>query len=78
VPLSLAHWHQHVNVCMPTSRDSRVRALRRAETPEDCASAGGRFRERSRYMVHVMTDGGDDLAAAFPQGAEHDGTTMQP
>ncbi len=81
VPLGLAHWHQHVNVCTPRSRDAQVRALRRAKTPEDCARAGGRFREASRYMVHVMIDGGDDLAAAFPQGAEgeggHEGMTME-
>jgi hypothetical protein len=73
VPLGLAHWHQHVNVCVPRSRDAQIRALRRAETPEDCARAGGRFRAASRYMVHVMIDGGDNLAEAFPQGAEGEG-----
>ncbi len=52
-------------------------ALRRAATPEACAEAGGRFqRESPRYMIHVMTDAGDDLAAAFPQGAEHGGMRM--
>src|SRR5690349_4992077 len=80
VPLSVARWHQHVHVCTARSRDARFGALRRAETPEACASAGGRFREQTPFMVHVMIDGGDDLAAAFPQGAEHqhDGMTMQP
>lgn len=69
IPLSLAHWHQHVNVCISGRRGSLER-MPNATTAESCEAAGGRFRARSRYMVHVMIDGGNDLAAAFPQGRE--------
>lgn len=72
VPLSVAQWHKHVNVCMPQRGARKSRELRRADTPEACAKAGGRFRgESARYMVHVMTDAGDDVALIFPQGKEH-------
>lgn len=77
VPLSVARWHRHVDVCRPRAGAPRGRALRRITTPEACARAGGRFRAESpRYMVHVMTDTGDDLAAAFPQGGAHDRMQM--
>ena len=69
IPLSVAHWHQHTNVCVSADRKSHGR-LRNASTAEACAAQGGRFRTQSRYMVHVMIDGGDDLALAFPQGRD--------
>ena len=69
VPLSVAMWHKHVNVCRPRRDAHRTVELRRAATPEECEKAGGRFRSESpRYMVHVMTDAGDDLDRIFPQG----------
>jgi hypothetical protein len=68
IPLSVAHWHRHVDICVPADRS--LRRIRLATTPEACAAAGGRFREETRYMVHVMTDAGDDLARTFPQGRE--------
>jgi hypothetical protein len=78
IPMSVAHWHRHINLCIPADRSS-LRRLRKASTPEACAAAGGRFREETRYMVHVMTDTGNDLARAFPQGREEmEGMEMGP
>jgi hypothetical protein len=72
IPLSVAHWHQHTNICVIGNRRS-FRLIPRATTAEECQKAGGRFRAESRYMVHVMTDGGSDLAMAFPQGRDEMG-----
>ncbi|MBA3319695.1 MAG: hypothetical protein H0T50_16610, partial [Gemmatimonadales bacterium] len=44
VPLSVARWHQHVNICLAPVGGQRGPELRRAATPEACARAGGRFR----------------------------------
>ena len=67
IPLGVAHWHRHVNVCVSTDRRS-ARRFPKASTPEACEAAGGRFRAESRYMIHVMTDAGNDLSRIFPQG----------
>ena len=71
IPLSVARWHRHFDVCRGPKGELKPR-YRRARTASACESMGGRFRSESRYMVHVMVDSGDDLAAAFPQGAELD------
>ncbi len=60
VPLSVASWHLHVNLCMPP-RDLRARAdwtkfglQGSISTPEDCAEAGGRFMPSVfEWMVHA-------------------------
>jgi hypothetical protein len=72
IPLSVAHWHRHLNVCVSGNRRS-FRRIPQATTAEACESAGGRFRAESRYMVHVMTDAGTDLAQVFPQGRDEMG-----
>jgi hypothetical protein len=72
IPLSVAHWHQHTNICVTGNRRS-FKLAPRATTAEECEEAGGRFRTESRYMVHVMTDAGSDLAMAFPQGRDEMG-----
>lgn len=77
IPLSVAHWHRHVNVCVSGDRSSMKR-LPHATTAEACEAAGGLFRAESRYMIHVMTDAGDDPARAFPQGREMAGMDMGP
>jgi hypothetical protein len=69
VPLGVARWHQHMNVCVSADRSSS-RRLPHAATEEACSRLGGRFRSQSRYMVHVITDAGNDLALAFPQHPE--------
>ncbi len=71
IPLSVARWHQHTNVCRGPRGEIKARYLR-ATTPSACEAVGGRFRSESRYMVHVMVDAGDDLAAAFPQRPDRD------
>jgi hypothetical protein len=72
IPLSVAHWHRHVNLCISGNRTS-FRRIPEATTAEACEAAGGRFRAESRYMVHVMTDAGTDLAQVFPQGRDEMG-----
>ncbi|HKU61867.1 MAG TPA: hypothetical protein VJQ44_11665 [Gemmatimonadales bacterium] len=71
IPLSVARWHQHTNVCRGPKGEMQPRLLR-ATSQSACEAAGGRFRSTSRYMVHVMVDAGDDLAAAFPQRPDRD------
>jgi hypothetical protein len=71
IPLSVARWHRHLDVCRGPTGEMKPR-YRRATTASACEAMGGRFRSASPYMVHVMVDGGDDLAAAFPQRPERD------
>ena len=71
IPLSVARWHQHLDVCRGPEGEMK-RRYRQATTASACEAAGGRFRSESRYMVHVMVDSGDDLAAAFPQHPDRD------
>jgi len=71
IPLSVARWHRHTDVCRGPTGELKPRYLR-ATTQPACEAAGGRFRSESRYMVHVMVDGGDDPAAAFPQRPDRD------
>jgi len=72
IPLSLAHWHRHLNICVSGTQTS-LRRIPKATTAEACEAAGGRFRAESRYMVHVMIDSGTDLARVFPQGRDEMG-----
>lgn len=74
VPLSIARWHQHVNLCLPAPgaparwRDSSsgrpVFGPRSPiATPDACAAAGGRFVPRLfGWMVHVNAFAGDPAA----------------
>jgi hypothetical protein len=71
IPLSVARWHRHTDVCRGPTGEMKPRYLR-ATTRSACEAVGGRFRSESRYMVHVMVDAGDDLAAAFPQSPDRD------
>lgn len=71
IPLSLARWHRHRDVCRGRAGEMQPRYLR-ARTATACEAAGGRFRSESRYMVHGIIDSGVDLASAFPQRPEND------
>jgi hypothetical protein len=71
IPLSVARWHRHLDVCRGPGGEMKPR-YRRATTASACETLGGWFRDESRYMVHVMIDSGDDLAAAFPQRPDPD------
>lgn len=63
IPLSVARWHQHVNVCLPPgagwqegifSADARFGLSGSIETAEACRRAGGRFLPRLfGWMVHL-------------------------
>jgi hypothetical protein len=60
IPLSVASWHAHVNLCMPP-KDQGARAdwtkfglAGSISTPQACAEAGGRFLPQIfGWMVHV-------------------------
>jgi hypothetical protein len=62
IPLSIAQWHAHVNLCMPPA-DKRQEVLQAhpkfglrgsISTKEDCDAAGGRFMPQVfGWMVHV-------------------------
>jgi len=83
VPLSVAHWHQHVNLCLPAWRE-RGRMLEQRDgqplfgpgspiaTREACEAVGGRFREQALgWMVHVNAFAGDDPAAIWGEPHRH-------
>ena len=62
VPLSVATWHEHVNLCIPPpglgaqafGPDARFGLAGSIATPEACAQAGGTFRPIIyNWMVHV-------------------------
>jgi hypothetical protein len=78
IPLSIAHWHKHVNWCLPKKGE----AARFGETLADgclkfgpespivtraaCDSVGGDFHPALfGWMVHVNVFAGTDLAAIF-------------
>jgi hypothetical protein len=62
VPLSVAEWHQHVNMCKPP-KGREIEMLRKnaefglagsISSPEACAAAGGTFLPHVfGWMVHV-------------------------
>jgi hypothetical protein len=62
IPLSIAQWHAHVNLCMPP-KDRRQEALQphaqfglagSIATKEQCEAAGGKFYQQIfGWMVHV-------------------------
>lgn len=83
VPLGIARWHLHSNICVPRAGErARWRETRDGRmlfgpagavaTRADCDAVGGRFLpEVFNWMVHVDVRHGDDLAAAFG-GEDHD------
>jgi hypothetical protein len=83
VPLSIARWHQHTNLCVPP-RGEEERALERRggrpvfgpaspiATREACEAVGGRFRERALgWMVHVNAFLGEDHASIWGESHRH-------
>jgi len=62
IPLSVAQWHEHVNLCMPPKGQERAMFTRNARfglagsisTQAECEAAGGTFRPIIfNWMVHV-------------------------
>ena len=86
VPLAIAPWHQHVNLCVPPPW-ARERWLETHDgrpvfgpaspiaTRAACEQVGGRFRERALgWMVHVDAFAGDDPAVIWGDAHRHDAT----
>lgn len=81
VPLSVAQWHAHTNICVPPPRQrERWREMRDGKmlfgpagviaTKEECSAAGGRFHEQLfGWMVHANVFASDDPAVIW--GDEH-------
>jgi hypothetical protein len=82
IPLSIAHWHRHVNWCLPklgqgarlAERDSAGAPKFGPESPvatkAACDAVGGAFFAAPLgWMVHVNVFEGDDLATIY--GDEH-------
>ena len=76
VPLSVAHWHRHVNWCIPTrnakerwyeTKDGRpVFGPLGVATQDECDTAGGRFIPQAfGWMLHATTFAGNDLASIW-------------
>ena len=76
VPLSVAHWHRHVNWCIP-KRDAKERWYETKDgrpvfgplgvaTRDECDVAGGRFIPQAfGWMLHATTFAGNDLASIW-------------
>lgn len=81
VPLSIAHWHEHVNWCLPPKGQEARFAERRDGQPvfgpespiatkAECDAVGGRFfANLGGWMVHANVYEGDDLATVW--GDDH-------
>ena len=76
VPLSVAHWHRHVNWCIPTrnakerwyeTKDGRpVFGPLGVATRDECDAADGRFIPQAfGWMLHATTFAGNDLASIW-------------
>jgi hypothetical protein len=77
IPLSIAQWHQHINICVPKLRDRERWAEKRdgkmvfgpngvIATEAECDTAGGRFLPKIfGWMVHANVYAGNDLASVW-------------
>ena len=87
VPLSIARWHQHVNVCIPKFRERERWTEKAADgrmkfgpagaiaTEAECKAANGRWRDRVlNWMVHANVFASDDPAVIWGdhQGKRHE------
>ena len=83
IPLSVAHWHEHVSWCVPPrgrrERWQETRDGRPVFGPKSpiadaaaCAAVGGRFLPRIfGWMVHVQAFASDDPAVIWSSGHDH-------
>lgn len=81
VPLSIARWHEHVDICVPKRGDAeRWKEMRNGQmqfgpagaiaTKAECDAAGGRwFDQLFGWMVHANVFAGEDLGAIW--GDDH-------
>jgi hypothetical protein len=83
VPLSIAHWHEHVNICIPRRGDAaRWKEMRDGKllfgpsgliaTREECDENDGRwFDHLFGWMVHANVFAGTDLATVWGDDHAH-------
>ena len=88
VPLSVAHWHRHVNWCIPARREKDrwtetkngrpVFGPLGVATREECDAANGRFIPQAfGWMVHANTFAGNDLKSIWHDDhMDHDHAMM--
>jgi hypothetical protein len=81
IPLSVTHWHQHVNWCLPPKGETErwhethdgqpvFGPMSPIATTNACGAVGGRFFPRIfGWMVHVMAFESDDPNVIW--GADH-------
>lgn len=84
IPLSIARWHRHVNLCFPVRGDTaRWRETKNGvplfgplgsiATEEDCDATGGRFVENLfGWMVHVNAFASDPKVVWGSEDGAHD------
>lgn len=84
IPLSIARWHRHVNLCFPVRGDTaRWRETRNGvplfgplgsiANEEECDASGGRFVENLfGWMVHVNVFATDPKAVWGSENGSHD------
>lgn len=76
LPLGIAHWHEHVNICGPSPDSVAAGVVKidgastarwlKINTREECTAAGGRFAPRLfGWMAHVYFFGSDDPKAIW-------------
>ena len=82
IPLSVAQWHEHVNLCAPPSERKREVLLPHPQfglkgsisTPEACEAAGGKFRPVVfNWMVHLYPLEKDEASIWSVQRQHSDG-----
>ena len=90
VPLSIAQWHQHINICVPKLRDKQRWAEKRdgqmvfgpngaIATEAECDRAGGRFLPKVfGWMVHANVYAGNDVAGNDLASVWKDDHRMEP
>jgi hypothetical protein len=82
IPLSIAQWHAHVNLCLPPAEKRGEMRSEHAQfglhgsivTKEDCDAAGGRFMPQIfGWMVHVypFEQKPEDIWSVERQGHNH-------
>lgn len=86
LPVSIAHWHEHVNFCGPRPDSLRAGAVRTDSatlakwlditSPDKCRAAGGIFLPRLfGWMAHAYLFGKQDIRSVWG-GEEHDHMKM--
>ena len=82
LPISIAHWHEHINFCGPDPRAVAAGTVKvdaansvkwvKITTKEDCDAAGGRFVPRLfGWMAHVYLFAGSDDPKVIWGGDDH-------